>query len=104
MQSPPTIVGSSVVILTTGCHLAIYGAPEMTADDGRTFTPTRAVYYSTLNDWTDEISWLCRLIEDVGNGGPDITYEDPADMPLWVPAPPDGWDLGVRIQAERSAL
>lgn len=103
MTETTAAVSASLVILITGCHLALYGAPEVTADDGRTFTPTRAVYYSTLNDWTSEISWSCRLIEAIGSG-PDITYEDPADVPLWVPAPPDGWDMGVRIEAGRGEL
>ena len=96
-------VTASVVILTADCHLAIYGAPEVTADDGRTFTPTRAVYSAARHDWTDETSWSCRLVESLGRGGPDLLWEDPADVPLWVPAPPAGWDSGVRALAEVEA-
>lgn len=50
-----------------------------------------------------------------GHDGAEVTLADDAqplhfatytteDAPAWVPRPPDGWDLGVRIAAERHAI
>lgn len=58
--------------------------------------------------------WTTMFHPSYGYSGPEvILYDDagpahfatytPEDAPIWVPRWPDGWDLGVRIAADRHA-
>lgn len=59
--------------------------------------------------------WSSKFHPTYGHEGAKVTLADdsqpanfatytPDDAPSWVPLPPDGWDLGVRIAAERHAI
>ena len=59
--------------------------------------------------------WTTVFHPRYGYSGPEVILCDdaqpahfanytPEDAPIWVPRPADGWDLGVRIAADRHAI
>ena len=97
-------ITATTSILTVSCHMDLTDAPEVEdIDSGDRFTPTLAVWNASLyschtaGDWYTSVT----LREGYDDGRSAPFYSTP---PAWLPAPPDGWDLGVRIEAERRAI
>lgn len=67
--------------------------------------PTYCTWSATLYDFHDPGKWKAEVaLWDGGAHLSHIVSFDGDSVPDWVPTPPDGWDLGVRIEAERRSI
>ena len=92
-EAAAAVEPGTVTALSARCHIDL--------PDGRL-----VVWESLLYDWHRPGEWSasCQLYQVDGETIEQTSrwYDEP--VPTWVPRPPDGWNLGVRIEAERRAI
>ena len=98
-------------LTTAGVHVALTGAPEIAADlpkQGERFVPTLAAwsaYYSAERGYIRRSVAFCLAeVQDGPFAILSLSGMFPDPVPEWLPAPPDGWDLSVRIAADRAQI